>query len=316
MDQKFSIISQDLKKSEIKTLEELIQLILNSPIHPKPKVKLLTYIWDWKAFVSDHLTDKKLENHSFYNAFKFVKEDGVTKMRVKPLPQDTEWLPPTGMRIIKENITYDPVPCCEFRIENLYLDKVLHDLQRYFSRMPTHVRVNVSQSWYRLKESLESLPRKMKNLPTMKILSLPKAVSDPAPSLPDEYSFVMDEMNDLPPPLVGHVCEIGLFDDNVKVGSDVVVYTKTLAGRPWTGRITEILPQKRFMINWYERVGKSLKFRSMFRSKNELYTTEIENSSVMFWDMSSHKTDRRFHLSSSWLERITEEYIMYDQQNL
>ena len=315
VDQKFSILTQELKKSEIKTLEELIDLILNSPICPKPDVKILSYIWDWKCFISNNLTDKKLENHSFYNAFWFVKEDGVTKMRVKPLPQDTEWLPPTGMRIIKSDIKFEPVPCADFRIENLYLDKVVHDLQRYFSRMPTQIRVNVARSWFRLKESLENLPKKRKFLPPMKIVDLPKLEPELTPTLPDEYAFVLDEMEEVPQ-LVGHICEMGLFDNNVKVGSDVVVYTRSKIGRPWTGRIVEILPNKRFVINWYEREGKSLKFRSMKQGKSDLYTSELENSSVMFWDMSTHKSERSFHLTSSWMDKIIKEYKLCDDKDV
>ena len=65
-----SILTQEFKKSEIKTVEELIQLIENSSIKPKPDCETLEYIWNWRDYISGYLSDKELQNHSFYNAFR------------------------------------------------------------------------------------------------------------------------------------------------------------------------------------------------------------------------------------------------------
>ena len=72
----------------------------------------------------------------------------VTKLRVKRLPQDEEWLPPTGIKLLKDNFPVGPVPVADFRIENLHLSKVAENLTKYFKRMPTHVRVIVDHSWH------------------------------------------------------------------------------------------------------------------------------------------------------------------------
>ena len=187
VDQTFSILTQEFKKSEIKTLEELEKLIVNSPMSPKPEVERLQFVWDWKYFMTDNFADKSLSNHSFYNGFCIKKEGGITRLRVKRLPQDQVWFPPTGIELIKRNIDYQPVGSADSRVESLNLDRVLSDLTKYFQRMPTHVRISISDSWYKLKETLEGLPKKQKNLPKMRITDLPKlSLTTPEVRLPDE----------------------------------------------------------------------------------------------------------------------------------
>ena len=143
VDQLFSILTQEFKKTELKTLEDLEDSIRHS-ICPTPYVERLNFVWDWKGFISGKLSDKELSNHSFYNAFQIVQEGGVTKLRAKRLPQDNVWLPPTGIELIKQGITYDPVKCADFRVESLNLEKVTSDLIKYFKTMPATVRTLVS----------------------------------------------------------------------------------------------------------------------------------------------------------------------------
>ena len=92
-------MDSELHKTEVKTLEELVQLLQSTSIKPKPDVEHVEFIWNFRDYIEDHLN--VLKNHSFYNAFKITKEsiDGSkesAKLRVKRMPQDTEWFPPTG----------------------------------------------------------------------------------------------------------------------------------------------------------------------------------------------------------------------------
>ena len=48
-----------------------------------------------------------------------MKESEIVKMRAKRYPQDTEWTPATGIRLIKDGIVFDPVGASDFSIEKL-----------------------------------------------------------------------------------------------------------------------------------------------------------------------------------------------------
>ena len=108
VDQVFSILCQELK-TEIKSLDDLFDKLKSAPIVPKAEVEHFLYTWDWKSFIEDHLTEKSLENHSFYHSFKFFNKGDTVLMQAKHLPQDIEWTPSTGIRLVKESAVFEPV---------------------------------------------------------------------------------------------------------------------------------------------------------------------------------------------------------------
>ena len=91
-------------------------------------------------------------------------------MRAKHLPQDLEWTPSTGIRLVKEAVIHEPVPASEFRIEKLDLPHVFRDLNKYFLKLPMPVRMKVSSSWDALSETLEKLSGKRMYLEKLKII--------------------------------------------------------------------------------------------------------------------------------------------------
>ena len=275
-------------------------------------IERLLFTWDWKKCISDKF-EKPLANHSFYHAFKIVKEGQTTKLRVKRLPQDTVWEPPTGIQIFKHAVTFEPVGCAEFRIEELNIDKVMLDLTKYIKRMPTHLRVSVSNSWAKLRDTLEALPRRQKNFPPMKIIDLPRVVIQESVRLPEEFEFVEEGYENLPE-ICGKVCEERLFDQSIREGLDVVVYTNNRSGRPWLGRVLNCYDDRTFLIQWFERQGRCLKFRAMFESSKQPYTSRLSNDVVMFWDITVQKSDNSFNLTPYWLTKIMKEYEKYDKK--
>ena len=176
--------------------------------------------------------------------------------------------------------------------------------------MPYHVRVRVNDSWSRLREKLENLPRMQENLQKMRLQSLPKQAVQPEPSLPDEYNFVVE--NEALPEIVGDVFEEGLFDSNISIDQDVVVYTECKEGRPWIGRVKEIIQDRKFMIQWYQRQGKSYRFVASFNSDKTSYLSRLETSNVMMWDMTVQKTKDSFYLTPYRFTQIIKEYGKYD----
>ena len=310
----FSILTQEFRNSEIKSLPELFKKICESPVRPKPTCESLMWTWDWKTYCEKMLTEKDLQNHSFYNCFQIRKENKDTKLRAKPLPQDKNWIPDVGIRLLKENSKFDdPIGVADFRVDTLNLPKVYQDLLKYFKRMPTQTRMQVSQSWDHLRDQLESLPAKQHNLPKMRLETLPKMKINGEPQLPDEYEFV--EENDVPP-LIGEKYpeEVidGDFDNNIIVGMDVVVYTKSKEKRPWVGRVLEIIAGKRFRIQWFGRRGRGHKFYALTNADGSAYSTILETSMVMLWEICEAKQENSFILSPVWIKNIAKEYAKYD----
>ena len=313
----FSILTAEFKNSEIKGLSDLFEKISESPVKPKPTCESLMWTWDWKNYVTEKLSDKELQNHSFYNCFRINKENNQTKLRAKPMPQDRSWYPESGIRLMKEKSTFEePVPVADFRVDKLELPKVYRDLLKYFKRMPTHTRAKVSMEWDSLLDKLESLPAKQNNLPKMRLETLPKLSTSVEAVLPDEYEFV--EENEIPP-LMGDIfhvdAEESCFDANVVIGMDVIVYTKSKEKRPWCGRVLELIPLNQFRIQWYGRRGKANKFYALTNKDGTAYTTVLETSVVMFWEICEGKMENSFILSHLWMKRILEEYAKYDDGN-
>ena len=316
MDQIFSILCQELK-TEIRCLDDLFEKLRAASIVPKPEVEHFLYCWDWKDFIEPNLTDKNLENHSFYHQFQFVKEDGHVKMRAKHLPQDKEWTPSSGIRLVKELTEFNPVASAEFRIEKLDFPHVFRDLNKYFSRLPLLLRMKVSSSWEALRKTLERLPAQRFNLEKMKITELPKQSVHEVPSIPEEFQHVIEKEI---PALVGDIfpetLDEGMFEDEIVEDLDIVCYTKTKSKRPWVGRVKEVLPGGKFVINWYaRRKGNNNKFFAM-KCGGRPYMSVQDNACVMLWGFADQKEEESFEISNYWLSKIKSDYEIYDKNEL
>ena len=98
------------------------------------------------------------------------------------------------------------------------------------------------------------------------------------------------------------------------LGMDVCIYGNDKKGRPWVGRVKQVLEDRRFLIQWYTRkTVRSKIFYAETDSKGDPVVSEQENDSIMFWSMSENRTERSFSLSNFWLETIEREYETYDK---
>ena len=135
MDQLFSILTTEFK-SEIKSPDDLLDKIRNSAINPKPLCEELLFIWNWRDFVKPNMSKNKLKNHSFFHSFFVKKENGVAVLRAKKYPQDIQWGPDDGIKLLEDNVDFSEVNVDEFRVEKLSLDQVFHGLYtKYFPQL-------------------------------------------------------------------------------------------------------------------------------------------------------------------------------------
>ena len=316
VDQLFSCLCTVLK-DDIVTLEMLKEKIVSSSILPKPICRSLSVIYDWKNFIYENLTQPPLEHHSLYNSFllssKIIEGKRCVVLRGKKLPQDTQMVPRAGIRVIKENITYDPVGPAEYRIESIRFDEIMRGLYVYLARLPVNQRIPVIASWDRLRDWLESLPNRSRNFPSLIIKDFPKQQAEVL-QVPDYLLDEEDDGKELTGDKYPETVDEGNVDDDMHLGMDVCIYGDDKKGRPWVGRVKQVLEDRRFLIQWYTRkTVRSKIFYAETDSKGDPVVSEQENDSIMFWSMSENRTERSFSLSNFWLETIEREYETYDK---
>ena len=255
----------------------------------------------------------RLSQHSNFHCFQAKKEAGLTRFRAKKYPQDEVFGPEHGIILINEGITYNPVPAADFRVEKLCLDLVFRDLAKFISRMTNLEGIRVRQSWDNLRERLEKMPHRQKHLPCMKIFELPKqSIRNELQQLNDDDLEVDDDLPELHGEEFPAELNIGDFESEILKNMDVVLYTERTVGRPWVGRVLEILEDSCFVLQWFGRKSRGNTFYALFNKDKTPYTSKQSFSSVMFWEMSTDKDESSFKLTHKWMEKIVNEYSHYD----
>ena len=311
-DQTFSILANEFK-TEILTLQSLKDKIVNAPILPKPICKSLLYIYDWKNFIISRLADPPLANHSKYNSFKIEKENGNVKFRGKLLPQlpDSELVPRPGIRLIKEDTEFEPVGAAAFRVNELKFDDIFKGLKKHIKKLPLENQMSVMTSWENLRKTLESLPNKSVNFKKLKFDDLPKQKKQHDVEIP-EYLLDTEVVNDL----LGDVYEEEILEgdrEEIDIGTDVCIYTDAVKSRPWLGRVTKVLDNRRLEIQWFiKKTGRGRGYQAMTNSDGTPNLGVVEVDSVMFWHMTERRSETEFSLSAYWLEIIKREYETLD----
>ena len=311
----FSILANEFK-TEIRSPDDLYKKIRNAPIKPKPVVSALDFIYDWKSFIEPRLAGgpRALKNHTSFHSFIWTKEAGTVRFRGKVLPQDSdsEFGPRDGIQLVSTGTDFTPVGPAKFRIENLELDRVFSSLAKYFKTLEGCDKMEVVNSWDRLKDKLEGLPlrRTRGNLGTMKITDFLR-----------QQQHLVEAQNHLEedlahPPLQGEVVavdpEAGNLAREISVGMDVCIYTDIKTSRPWLGVVTQVLINKQFELNWYQRRGRGNKFYPMKDGSGEPVISIQNFDSVMFWGMSQEITNEYLQLSLYWMKKIDNEYTVLD----
>ena len=303
-------------KSEIRTVEELFAKIANSPIRPKPEVHHLLFIWNWKEFAQQHFSDQMLANHSHYHSFQLKREGEQVALRAKQYPQDKEWSPNPPIKLLKDNIDYEPVKAAPFRAEDLNLEKVQSDLRsRYFPLFSNPDRKAIESSWENLCTKLIQMPSMI--LPKRKLTEVVKQ----GPVTESQCPYYLTDHVDQPPPpkLIGEFfppidAEEMEFKEDARIGLDVVLWTLSKKWRPWVGRVKEILSEEEFIIHWFERLQPNS--NSFVASKNadgSPYVSKQSMACVMFWQMAINATEDSFDISEYDMKRISHEYKAHDK---
>ena len=314
-DQRFSILSAAFSATNIITLDELKKLVLDSPMVPKAICRSLLFTYGWKSFVEDSLSDIPLENHSKYNSFLITSENGLAKLRLKKLPQDTQLVPRAGIKLLKDGHSFGPVGVSDFRIERLNFDKISRGLNIYMDGLPLEKKMEIQSSWDKLRKTLEDLPKIANTFPKMNLETFPKVIEETL-VVPDQLRFSHD-VPEVRGELFPESAVEGHLEDEVSVGMDVCIYTEDKRSRPWMGRIVKILDNKKFILHWYGRKSsRSSIFTALSKSDGSPYLAELDNDTVMFWMISEPQSRKQtsFSVSNYWMETIRLEYLEMDER--
>ena len=295
----------------------MIKKMKEAPIIPKAKVEELWFIWDWRSFITPKLSEKSLVNHSFYHSFQLKKEGDVVALRAKKYTQLSEWVPEVGIKLLKDGFESSPVPAAELRVETLNLEKVMSDMYtKFFPTLDSEDRKVVAESWEKLVTSLQNLPKQRKNLPPLKLSSLPRQKPATQAVVPDYLETVLIE--DLPD-LGGEHCILepidGKFEIEIRPQMDVAVYTHSVKDRPWLGRVLSVLEtESKFEVNWFsKKKGRTMTFSAMYNSDGSRLTSVLPLESVMMWEFSTNKEVDSFDVSKDWFAKIMSDYESHDK---
>ena len=305
-DQMFSILADEFKKTNIRTVEDLVWIMSNSAIKPAPVVESLEFIYDWKKHISGQMA-APLKNHTFPKAFFINRENELTKLRYKYLPQDIVWLPNSGIKLLKDGPYLGPVGAAPFRFENLEMDAFEASLRtKYFPTLVADIRGSVADSWQRLRKKLEGMEKKKATLPKMKLKELPKSAQQPR----DVFDFQEDDTTRKE--VEGEI--YAETNGDVRIGEDIAVYTTVKTSRPWVGRITEVT-ETDVIVHWFERKKKRYTYEELRNRDGSAQNYKVSRASILYRHISSVSKEKSFTITPTWLNKILAEYERLDNES-
>ena len=294
-----------------------MEKLKSAPIQPKPNVKVLYFISDWKKFVEPKLSKERLSNHSGYHCFKITsEEEGKVSLRGKVLSTDAEWFPKQGVKLLKDYAKLDDkMEASEFRFDKIRMKKIMDDVQsKYLPMLDTNKRNETEASWLALESTFQRLDRERPLLKTLSLSDLPKFRS---PLPPDSGMLVTKSYNNTAT-MWGTFHQEEVVEGNIlseaKVGLDVVIYNENdKASRPWLGVIKEInRPKQMFRVQWYKRSpGGGIRFREDLRD-GQAYVSDVPVASVMLYSVADKLSNGDLDLSDM-IAKIMETYAEHDE---
>ena len=219
---------------DIYSVEDLFDRIRSTRISPTPILNHLWFTYDWRSFIIPNLTEPGLKNHSLYGCFQLKQEDGVVKFRGKRYVYDKQWIPSTGIKLVKDIAEIPPIQAAEFNMGSLKLDMTFNHLEtKLYPILSPEEIIPVKRSWDWLRENLDKWERNWRNIPALRILDLPLQQPRPEPSftVPDNFKHLLED--DDVPVLEGNIApDTSISPKNdLECGNNVVIWTQCTADR-------------------------------------------------------------------------------------
>ena len=114
IDQRFSVISSTLKRHDIDSMQELMELIQKGASHTEAftRVRHLEYVWNWKKFITPYLYrgPNTFVGISTKHHFKFYLKEKKPFVQTKDYAYDPLWEPAEGYQCLTKVPSLDQIP--------------------------------------------------------------------------------------------------------------------------------------------------------------------------------------------------------------
>jgi hypothetical protein len=141
IDQRFSSISSALKRQDIDSMKELLDVIRSRPTHTEPFVhaEQLECIRDWSKFITPYLRADAFVGINQPHHFQFYMQDNRPHVQYKPYARSPKWLLEhgyvflDGIPLAREEVPLAPVLQADAR-ELKALEEFIMLKERHISR--------------------------------------------------------------------------------------------------------------------------------------------------------------------------------------
>ena len=169
--------------------------------------------------------------------------------------------------------------------------------------------MTVQNSWDSLERKLEDLPLQLEKFEKLNLNILPpQTVVNPI-VITDHLSQINKE--DVVKVWKGF--DDADFNEDIREGLDVLIYSDVKQGRPWLGRIVKVTGSTSFQIQWYERKKSDRHmFCAALKKDGTPYVSDCDAASVILWNFSTRVDDSSFSVSKFFLSHFKVEYARHD----
>ena len=106
IDQRFSVISSTLKRQDIDSMQELLELIQKGASYTEAftTARHLEYVWDWKKFITLYLyrAPNTFVGISMKHHYKLYLKENTLFVQTKDYARDPLWEPAEGYQCLTE----------------------------------------------------------------------------------------------------------------------------------------------------------------------------------------------------------------------
>ena len=93
----------------------------------------------------------------------------------------------------------------------------------------------------------------------------------------------------------------------------MAVYTKEKIGRPWVGRVLNIVDTE-ILIHWFSKIKRKYTYEELKNKDGSPQTDRISRDTIMYHNISSVSKEKSFMITPTFMNKILLEYDVMDEK--